>query len=351
MSDEVLNEYIRQTIEAHRIPEVTFAWQGGEPTILGIDFFKKALDLQKKYCRPGTVIHNTIQTNGVLLDDEWCTFFKKNRFLVGISIDGPRELHDACRTDAAGKGSFDRVMQGLSLVKKHKVEFNILCTVNAVNGDHPVEVYRFFRDEAKAQFIQFIPVVERDRESGTLTPLSVTPEQYGKFLIGVFDEWVKHDVGTTYVQHFDTALANWYGEPHGICVFSPTCGSALVIEHTGDIYSCDHFVDKEHLLGNILNTPLTGMVNSEKQRQFGRNKKEKLPEYCKKCPVLFACRGECIKNRFAVTPEGEPGLNYLCEGYRMFFNHIDQPMKFMSKELQAGRAPANIMKVFGKKPT
>ena len=351
MSDEVLNEYIRQTIEAHRIPEVTFAWQGGEPTILGIDFFKKALDLQKKYCRPGMVIHNTIQTNGVLLDDEWCTFFKKNRFLVGISIDGPRELHDACRTDAAGKGSFDRVMQGLSLVKKHKVEFNVLCTVNAVNGDHPVEVYRFFRDEAKAQFIQFIPVVERDRESGTLTPLSVTPEQYGKFLIGVFDEWVKHDVGTTYVQHFDTALANWFGEPHGICVFSPTCGSALVIEHTGDIYSCDHFVDKEHLLGNILNTPLTGMVNSEKQRQFGRNKKEKLPEYCKKCPVLFACRGECIKNRFAVTPEGEPGLNYLCEGYRMFFNHIDQPMKFMSKELQAGRAPANIMKVFGKKPT
>jgi uncharacterized protein len=350
MSDEVLDEYIRQTIEAHRIPEVTFAWQGGEPTILGIDFFKKALDLQKKYCRPGMVIHNTIQTNGVLLDDEWCTFFKKNRFLVGISIDGPRELHDACRRDAAGKGSFDRVMQGFSLLKKHKVEFNILCTVNAVNGDHPLEVYRFFRDDVNAQFIQFIPVVERDRESGTLTPLSVGPEQYGKFLIGVFDEWVKADVGTIYVQHFDTALANWYGEPHGICVFSPTCGSALVIEHTGDIYSCDHFVDKDHLLGNILNTPLTGLVNSERQRQFGRNKKEKLPEYCKKCPVLFACRGECPKNRFAVTPDGEPGLNYLCDGYRMFFMHIDRPMKFMVQELQAGRAPANIMKIT-EKPT
>ena len=336
MSDEVLEEYIRKTIEAHRIPEVTFAWQGGEPTILGINFFKKALDFQKKYCRKGMVIHNTIQTNGVLLDDEWCEFFKKNRFLVGISIDGPRELHDACRTDAAGKGSFDRVMKGLALLKKHKVDFNILCTVNVVNGYHPVEVYRFFRDEVKAQFIQFIPVVERERESSTLTSLSVGPEQYGKFLIGVFDEWVKYDVGTIYVQHFDTALANWYGEPHGICVFSPTCGSALVIEHTGDIYSCDHFVDREHLLGNILNNPLTGLVNSERQRQFGRNKKEKLPEYCKKCPVLFACRGECPKNRFAVTPDGEPGLNYLCEGYRMFFTHIDRPMKFMVQELQAG---------------
>jgi len=349
MSDEVLEEYIRQTIEAHRIPEVTFAWQGGEPTILGIDFFKKALNLQKNYSRPGMLINNTIQTNGILLDDEWCEFFKKNRFLVGISIDGPRELHDVCRTDTAGKGTFDRVMQGLALLKKHKVDFNILCTVNRINGDHPLEVYRFFRDEAKAQFIQFIPVVERDRESGTLTPLSVIPEQYGKFLIGVFDEWMRHDVGTIYVQHFDTSLANWYGEPHGICVFSPMCGSALVIEHTGDIYSCDHFVDKEHLLGNILKIPLTGLVNSESQRQFGLIKREKLPEYCKKCPVLFACRGECPKNRFAVTPDGEPGLNYLCDGYRMFFTHIDKPMKFMVQELHTGRAPANIMKILEKK--
>ena len=348
MSDEVLEEYIRQTIEAHHIPEVTFAWQGGEPTILGIDFFKKAISFQETYCRPGMVIHNTIQTNGVLLDDEWCKFFKEYCFLVGISIDGPRELHDACRTDAAGKGSFDRVMEGLALLKKHKVDFNILCTVNAVNGDHPLEIYRFFRDEVKAQFIQFIPVVECDLKSGTVTPLSVGPEQYGKFLIGVFDEWVRHDVGTIYVQHFDTALANWYGEPHGICVFSPTCGSALVIEHTGDIYSCDHFVDKDHLLGNLLNTPLTGLVNSERQRQFGLSKRENLPSYCRKCPFLFACRGECIKNRFAGTPDGEPGLNYLCNGYRMFFSHIDRPMKFMVNELQAGRAPANIMEVMEK---
>ena len=348
MSEEVLDEYTRQTIEAHRIPEVTFAWQGGEPTILGIDFFTKALDLQKKYCRPGMVIHNTIQTNGVLLDDEWCTFFKKNRFLIGISLDGPRELHDACRTDAAGKGTFDRVMQGLALLKKHKVDFNILCTVNAVNDYHPLEVYRFFRDEAQAQFIQFIPVVERDSQTGTMTPLSVLPEQYGKFLIGVFDEWVRHDVGTIYVQHFDTALANWYGEPHGICVFSPTCGSAMVIEHNGDIYSCDHFVDQDHLLGNILEAPVIELVNNDRQRQFGRDKREKLPEYCKKCPVLFACRGECPKNRFAVTPGGESGLNYLCDGYRMFFSHIDRPMKFMTQELHAGRAPANVRKVMEK---
>lgn len=344
MPDAVLKEYIRQTIEAHCIPEVTFAWQGGEPTLMGRGFFEKAMVLQKKYCRPGMVIHNTIQTNGILLDDGWCEFFRKNRFLVGISIDGPRELHDACRTDAAGKGTFDRVMKALALLKKHKVDFNILCTVNAVNCDHPLEVYRFFRDVVKAQFIQFIPVVERDRQSGTVTPLSVSPDQYGKFLIGVFDEWVKHDVGTTYIQHFDTALANWYGEPHGICVFSPTCGSAMVIEHNGDIYSCDHFVDRDHLLGNIQDSPLIELVNGGRQRQFGLDKRDKLPEYCQNCPVLFACRGECPKNRFALTPDGEPGLNYLCNGYLMFFSHVDRPMKFMAEELRAGRAPANVMK-------
>jgi uncharacterized protein len=344
MSDNVLEEYTRQTIEAHCIPEVTFAWQGGEPTLMGRDFFERAMYFQKKYGRPGMAIHNTIQTNGTLLDDRWCEFFRQNRFLVGISIDGPRELHDACRTDAKGKGTFDQVMQGLALLKKHRVDFNILCTVNAVNGDYPLEVYRFFRDEAQAQFIQFIPVVERDPQSSTVTPLSVNPAQYGKFLTGVFDEWVRHDVGTIYVQHFDTALANWYGEPHGICVFSPTCGSAMVIEHNGDIYSCDHFVDEDHLLGNILKVPLTELVNSDQQRQFGRNKREKLPKYCRKCPVLFACRGECPKNRFAVTPDGEPGLNYLCEGYRMFFSHIDRPMKFMVTELTEGRPPSNVMK-------
>jgi len=352
MPDKVLEEYIRQTIEAHCIPEVTFAWQGGEPTLLGRDFFEKAMALQKKYRRPGMVIQNTIQTNGILVDDRWCEFFRANRFLVGISLDGPRELHDACRTDAAGKVTFNRVMRGLSLLKKHRVDFNILCTVNAANGDHPLEVYRFFRDGVKARFLQFIPVVERDRESGTVNPWSVRPEQWGKFLVGVFDEWVRHDVGTVYVQHFDTALASWYGEPHGICVFSPTCGTAMVIEHNGDIYSCDHFVDRDHLLGNMLSVPMRELVNSGRQVQFGRDKRETLPGYCRNCPVLFACHGECPKNRFAVTPEGEPGLNYLCEGYRMFFSHIAGPMEFMVQELNAGRPPSHVMKFMaGKKTT
>jgi len=352
MSDNVLREYIRQTIDTHCIPEVIFAWQGGEPTILGREFFKKAILLQKEYCTPGMAIQNTIQTNGTLLDDEWCEFFRTNRFLVGISIDGPQELHDACRTDPTGKGTHERVIMGLDLLKKHHVDFNILCTVNAVNGDHPLEVYRFLRDEAGARFIQFIPVVERDCQTGKVTPLSVGPEQYGTFLSEVFDEWVQHDVGTVFVQHFDTALANWYGEPHGICVFSPTCGGAMVIEHNGDVYSCDHFVDQDHLLGNILVVPLTELVNSQGQRQFGHDKREKLPEYCRKCPVLFACRGECPKNRFVVTPDGEPGLNYLCEGYRMFFSHIQRPMKFMVRELTASRPPSNVMKfIAGKKTT
>jgi uncharacterized protein len=345
MPDEVLKEYIRQTIETHCIPEVTFAWQGGEPTLMGRGFFEKAIALQKNYRRPGMVIHNTIQTNGILLDDRWCEFFKKNRFLVGISMDGPRELHDACRTDASGKGTFDRVMKGLAHLKKHSVDFNVLCTVNAMNGDHPREVYNFFRDVVKAQFIQFIPVVERDQKTGPVTPLSVGPEQFGRFLAGVFDEWVRHDVGTVYIQHFDAALAGWYGEPHGICVFSPTCGQAMVIEHNGDVYSCDHFVDRDHLLGNIMTDPLDEMVGSSRQSQFGRDKQEGLPAYCRSCRFLFACQGECPKNRFIATPDGEPGLNYLCKGYRLFFAHIAGPMEYMAQELRAGRAPANVMKM------
>ncbi len=344
MSDEVLEAYIRQTIEAHRVPEVTFAWQGGEPTLIGLDFFQKALDLQKKYCRPGMVIQNTIQTNGTLLDERWCRFFKKNRFLVGISLDGPEELHDACRTDAAGNGSFNRAMRGLSILKKHGVEYNILCTVNGINGDHPLEVYRFFRDILGARFIQFIPVVERDPATGEIMSWTVRPEQFGMFLIRIFDEWVRHNVARTYVQHFDTALANWYGEPHGICVFSPTCGQAMVIEYNGDIYSCDHFVDRDHLLGNIMTKPVGELVHCSQQRQFGQNKQETLPGSCQNCSYLFACHGECPKNRFLSTPEGDPGLNYLCEGYRMFFSHIREPMEFMVQELRAVRAPANVMK-------
>ena len=351
MPEDVLEAYIQQTIEAHLVPEVTFAWQGGEPTLHGLAFFKKALELQKKYCKSSMVIHNTIQTNGILLDHAWCEFLRQNRFLVGISIDGPRDLHDACRVDHSGKGTFDRVMSGLSLLKKYGVDYNILCTVNSANGDHPLEVYRFFRDEIGARFIQFIPVVTRDEETGEATSWSVRPVQYGRFLAGVFDEWVRHDVANVYVQHFDSALANWYGEPHGICVFSPTCGQAMVIEHNGDIYSCDHFVDKDHLLGNIMTNPVPELVNSPGQWQFGRDKQNGLPGYCRKCRFLFACHGECPKNRFTRTPDGEPGLNYLCEGYQLFFEHISEPMKFMVRELRAGRAPANVMKVMKEIPS
>ena len=350
MPDTILEAYIQQTIEGHLVPEVTFAWQGGEPTLLGLTFFKKALELQKKYCRPGMVIRNTLQTNGILLDQPWCRFLRQNNFLVGISIDGPGELHDTLRKDNSGKGTFDRVMKGLSLLKKHGVEYNILCTVNSANGDHPLEVYRFFRDEIGARFIQFIPVVARDEKTGEVTAWSVRPAQYGRFLNGVFDEWVRHDVANVYIQHFDTALANWYGEPHGICVFSPTCGQAMVIEHTGDIYSCDHFVDRDHLLGNIMKNPVAELVNSPRQRQFGREKQDGLPGFCRKCRFLFACRGECPKNRFIRTPDDEPGLNYLCEGYQLFFDHISEPMKFMVQELRAGRAPANVMKVMKELP-
>jgi uncharacterized protein len=323
---------------------------GGEPTLLGLTFFKKVLELQKKYCRPGMVIRNTLQTNGILLDQTWCRFLRQNNFLVGISIDGPGELHDTLRKDNSGKGTFDRVMKGLSLLKKRGVEYNILCTVNSANGDHPLEVYRFFRDEIGARFIQFIPVVAHDEKTGEVTTWSVRPAQYGRFLNGVFDEWVRHDVAQVYVQHFDTALANWYGEPHGICVFSPTCGQAMVIEHNGDIYSCDHFVDRDHLLGNIMTNSVAELVNSPRQRQFGRDKQDGLPGFCRKCRFLFACRGECPKNRFIRTPDDEPGLNYLCEGYQLFFDHIAEPMKFMVQELRAGRTPANVMKIMKEIP-
>lgn len=350
MPDTILEAYIQQTIEGHLVPEVTFAWQGGEPTLLGLTFFKKALELQKKYCKPGMVIRNTLQTNGILLDQTWCRFLRQNNFLVGISIDGPGELHDTLRKDNSGKGTFDRVMKGLSLLKKHGVEYNILCTVNSANGEYPLEVYRFFRDEIGARFIQFIPVVAHDEKTGEVTAWSVRPAQYGRFLNGVFDEWVRHDVANVYIQHFDTALANWYGEPHGICVFSPACGQAMVIEHTGDIYSCDHFVDRDHLLGNIMTNPVAELVNSPRQRQFGRDKQDGLPGFCRKCRFLFACRGECPKNRFIRTPDDEPGLNYLCEGYQLFFDHISEPMKFMVQELRAGRAPANVMKVMKELP-
>jgi uncharacterized protein len=348
MSDELLETYTRQYIEAQQIAQATFAWQGGEPTMMGLEFFKRSIQYQQKYRRPKMIIQNTMQTNGTLLDDDWCEFFRKNNFLIGLSLDGPRELHDAYRVDKAGKPTFDRVMRAAGLLRDHKVDYNILTTVHASNANHPLEVYRFLRDKVKASFIQFIPIVERDNDTGyqegdTVTDRSVKADQYGRFLISIFDEWVKRDVGKTYVQIFDVALAAWAGVHPGICAFSETCGTAMAMEHNGDMYSCDHFVEPKYLLGNINEKHMAQLAASRKQRKFGRDKLDSLPEYCRKCEVRFACNGECPKNRFIQTPDGEPGLNYLCAGYREFFRHIDGPMRFMAHELRLGQAPANIM--------
>jgi uncharacterized protein len=356
MTDEVLETYIRQYLDAQHIPEVTISWQGGEPTLMGLDFFRRSVEFVKKYQKPNTTIQYTIQTNGTLLDDEWGAFFREHNFLVGISIDGPPELHDAYRVDKGGKPSFDRVKRGLDFLKAHNVDFNILCTVHAANGDHPLEVYRFFRDELNAQFVQFIAIVERDNQTGyqegsAVTDRSVTAEQYGNFLIGIFDEWVRRDVGRVFVQLFDVALAAWVGAPPALCVFSPTCGSALAMEHTGDLYACDHFVEPNYFLGNIQETPMVELVASDEQRKFGQDKLDTLPRYCLECEVRFACHGACPKNRFITsppgeaTPDGEPGLNYLCAGYRAFFNHIDRPMRIMASLLRQNRAPAEIMQI------
>lgn len=349
MSDEVLESYIRQLIRSHQAPEVTVAWQGGEPTLMGLEFFRRSIEYQQRYLRPGMTIQNTIQTNGMLLDDGWCRFFKQYNFLVGISIDGPRKLHDAYRVDRQGRGTFDRVMQGLSLLKDHGVDFNILATVNAANGDHPLEVYRFFRDESGARFIQFIPVVQQIDGSGSATEWSVQSLQYGKFLTGIFDEWVRHDVGSVFVQHFDSALASWLGMPPSLCILAPTCGTAMVLEHNGDVYSCDHFVEPEHRLGNIMESPLRHIIARKKRFYFGAQKSAALPACCRRCRVLFACNGGCPKNRFIKTPDGKPGLNYLCSGYRLFFSHIDKAMRFMADELRHGRAPARVMKELQRK--
>jgi uncharacterized protein len=350
MGKDLLETYTRQYIDSQRVPEVTFAWQGGEPTLMGVDFFKLAVELQQKYRKPGTRILNTMQTNGTLLDDDWCRFFHEHNFLIGLSLDGPRELHDVYRVDKGGKPTFDRVMNGLDLLKKHNVEFNVLAAVHAANADHPLEVYRFLRDEARVQFIQFIPIVERANETdfqegSKVTERSVPAGQYGDFLIAIFNEWVRRDVGQTYVQIFDVALEAWFSGRASLCIFSDTCGNALALEHNGDLYSCDHFVEPEYKLGNIEKNHLIELVGSRKQRRFGQDKRDKLPQYCLDCEVRFVCNGGCPRNRYIQTPDGEPGLNYLCQGYRAFFNHIDKPMRFMAGELRAGRAPANIMRV------
>ncbi len=349
MSAESLETFTRQYIEAQSVPEATFGWQGGEPMLMGLDFFRLAVELQEKHRPANMTVHNALQTNGTLISEEWCEFFRANNFLVGISLDGPRALHDAYRVDKSGAPSFDRVMAGLELLKKHGVSFNVLTTVHSANADHPAEVYRFLRDDVDARYIQFIPIVERKNDTGfqeghSVTDRSVKARQYGEFLTAVFDEWVRRDVGTVFVQIFDVALNSWSGERPGLCIFDETCGGALAMEHNGDVYSCDHYVEPRYLLGNVGEMPLLEIVDSEKQRVFGLAKRDTLPRYCRECEVRFACNGGCPKNRIIKTPCGEPGLNYLCEGYKIFFEHIDGPMRFMANELASRRPPANIMR-------
>ena len=357
MSDEMLEQFTREYIEAQTMPQVLFTWHGGEPLMRSIDFYKKALALQKKYAH-GKQIDNVIQTNGTLLTDEWCEFFAKNHWLVGISIDGPQEYHDHYRVTPAGKPSWEKVMQGISLLKKHRVEWNAMAVVNAYNAEHPLEFYHFFRDNG-CQYLQFTPIVERltEHEDGrTLASLaddreiplaeaSVTPEQWGNFLCTIFDDWVRHDVGKTFVEIFDCTLANWMGVLPGICAYSKECGHAGVMEHNGDVYSCDHFVFPEYKLGNIREQSLIDMLYGEKQQAFSRLKHTSLPRQCKECDMEFACHGECPKNRFEKDKYGEPGLNYLCQGYYQYYTHVAPYMDFMKRELLAQRPPANIMNV------
>ena len=354
ISDALLEEFIKQYIEAQTMPQVLFTWHGGETLMRPISFYKHALELQKRYAY-GRQIDNCIQTNGTMLTDEWCEFFKENNFLVGVSIDGPQEFHDEYRRTRSGKPSWHEVMKGIRLLQKHGVEWNALAVVNDFNADYPKEFYRFFKDLG-CRYIQFTPVVERTvkradgltlapgmQEGGEVTDFSVTPEQWGNFLCTLYDEWVKQDVGEIFIQLFDATLANWAGVPPGVCSMSGECGHAAVMEFNGDVYSCDHFVYPEYRLGNIRQQTLTGLMYSDRQRNFGKLKTETLTRQCRECRFLFACHGECPKNRFVRDVYGNPGHNYLCAGYRKFFEHVAADMDFMKAELDAQRPPSNIM--------
>lgn len=368
MSDAVLEEYVRQYIQNQPGPEIHFAWQGGEPTLLGVEFFHKTVALQQKYAG-GKTISNALQTNGTLLDNEWCEFLAANRFLIGLSIDGPRELHDRYRVDKRQQPTFDAVMRGLELLKRHQVDFNTLTVVGRVNSQQPLEVYRFLKGIGSS-FLQFIPLVERrapatadatgldfaeppePAQAGKpdlpVTEWSVEAEQYGRFLCTIFDAWVRQDVGRVFVQLFDVALENWMGLGSSLCVFAEKCGRALAIEHNGDLYSCDHYVYPQYRLGNVMNGSLGAMVASAPQEKFGNDKRDALPRYCRECEVRFACNGECPKHRFIQTPDGESGLNYLCPAYKRFFNHIDPAMRTMAQLLRNGRAAADIMELLAR---
>jgi uncharacterized protein len=357
MADDVLETYIRQYIQSQPDNHVSFAWQGGEPTLLGIPFFERVVALQKQYAN-GKTVDNAFQTNGTLLDDAWGEFLARNKFLIGLSIDGPEDVHDAYRVDKGGKPTHARVMRGLGILKKHGVEFNTLTVINRLNSYRARDVYRFLK-EIGSKYLQFIPIVEQlakepdpnglvllkpySRQESTVSDWSVEPLQFGKFLQQVFDDWVIQDVGRVYVQVFDVALESWYGVPQTLCVFSPKCGSALAVEHNGDVYSCDHFVYPDNKLGNIMQKNLSSLVSSPQQTRFGNAKEFALPSDCRQCDVRFACNGECPKHRFLTTASGEYGLNYLCAGYKFFFHHIDPYMRFMAEELKQNRAPARVM--------
>ena len=357
MSDEMLEQFTREYIEAQTMNQVLFTWHGGEPLLRSIDFYRKALSLQQKYAG-GRRIDNVIQTNGTLLTDEWCEFFAQNHWLVGISIDGPQPDHDHYRLTAAGKPSWKKVMQSIKLLKKHGVEWNAMAVVNAYNANHPLEFYRFFKENG-CQFLQFTPIVERltrhedgrtlaslaDKDEISLSEASVAPEQWGYFLCAIFDEWVRKDVGKIFVEIFDCTLANWMGVSPGICAYSKECGHAGVMEHNGDVYSCDHFVFLEYKLGNIRDHSLIDMLYGEQQQEFSRLKHSSLPRQCKECDMEFACHGECPKNRFMKDKYGDSGLNYLCPGYYHYYQHVAPYMDYMKQELMAQRPPSNIMKV------
>jgi uncharacterized protein len=353
MSDEVMERYITQLIEAHEAPEVTVAWQGGEPTLMGLSFFRRAVEVAERHCRPGQRPVHTLQTNATLLDERWAQFLAEKHFLVGVSIDGPPELHDAYRLDKRGRPTSSRVERSIELLRRYEVDYNLLCTVHAANAGHPLEVYRYLRDNCGGQFLQFIPIVEHtptEADPAAVSQRSVRPAQWGRFLVEVFDEWLRKDVGKVFVQAFDAALASWCGLAPGVCVFAETCGNSVALEHNGDVYSCDHFVTPAHLLGNIAGTHLVEFVASEAQRRFGEAKRDSLPRYCWECDVRFACWGECPKNRFTLTPEGEAGLNYLCEGYKAFFHHVWGPMTLMRDLLRQGRPASDIYQVFANAP-
>ena len=345
MTDEVMEAAIEQLLAAHPGPDVAFGWQGGEPTLMGLSFFERVMEAIERHRRPGQRVSQSIQTNGILVNDEWAAFLARHRFLVGLSLDGPPALHDAFRVDAGGHGTHGQVMRAWEALARHGVEVNVLCSVHAANASQPLAVYRFFRDRLSARFVQFIPIVERAGGQGAaVSARSVRPGEYGRFLATVFDEWVCRDVGTVFVQAFDAALAGWIGQP-SLCVFAPTCGRAPVLEHNGDLYACDHFVDPAHLVGNILEERLETLLDSQALREFGEDKRRGLPAACLACDVVFACHGECPRNRFGIGRDGGHGPNYLCEDYRRFFRHVAPSMEAMVNLLGRGRAPAEIMRL------